>query len=409
MNSNQKVSRLRMKLLTPDWLYILSFLDTFATSLIIPLLTIHFRSLGMSHMLIGIISSVYAGVQLFSSPAIGCWSDKFGKQQTLKISLLICAVSYLILGVTTSIFVIVVIRFILGIMKHTQTICKTLVPELFTSEQQTEAFGMINAVTAIGFVAGPAVGGYFIETENGFQLLCTISCLIFVFNTVIVYYFLRTVEQVYNIKKESVLSNLKELFSIEWKLYWDVLILKLLLSLSMSLFYSNYALTIEENFDVSPKIIGYTNSFQSFVSAVSCLLSTKFLKIYYTNKSYYLKLFHSFFILSLSFLCLGFVPNITIFVLCLVPLCTSSSLLRIMTTEVLLERAMPDQRGSLLGSENTIASIAYLIGPSLSGFCRDQFGPICVSILSVLLTGIGATLSAILNSHPINTKGIIFP
>lgn len=391
-----------MKLLTSNWLYILSFLDLFAASLIIPLLNLHFRTLGMSHMLIGVVSSVYAGVQLFSSPAAGCWSDKYGKRKTLLFSLLICAVCYFILGATSSMIVIVMTRFVLGAMKHTQTVCKTLVPDMFEQEKHTDAFGTINAVTSIAFMAGPAVGGHFVETENGFQFLCSISCLVFLLNVCLVYFFLESSEkQLKNSKNESFFSNLKELFNIEWKLYWDVFILKLLLLLSMSLFYSNYALTIEENFNVSPRLIGYTNSFQSFVSAASCLYSGKFIKIYYLNKSYYIRLFHSFFILSLSFLCLGFVPNLSVFVLCLIPLCMSSSLLRIITTEVLLERALPEHRGSLIGSENTIASIAYLIGPFLSGFCRDQFGPICISILSVLLTGMGATLAAILNSQPL--------
>lgn len=409
----------KLLLLHFSWLYLLSFLDLFATSLIVPLLSTRLRALGTSHVLTGVICAVYPGVQLFSGPIVGCWSDKYGRKRMLLLSLFMCAFCYYLLGLSTSVITLFTLRFIIGIFKHTQTLCKALVINIIPDVNQSQAYGILNATTAMGYTLGPLIAGHIIELEHGFLYLTLITCLVFIFNIVLVYCLLpddsddannnsntnSRIDQKNNRNdfknnNSNIVKMFNELVKINWLYYWDIFLLKFLLFLSMSIFYINYPLMIEEEFKVSIKFIGYASSFQGLISSVCGLFIDQLWPSYVLNKSDYCKLFYCFFVLSVSFLCVGFVPNFVTFVVSLIPLCYSSSLLRIITTKTLLEKSSLQQhRGSLIGAENTVASVAHLIGPLVSGFCRDVvFGRLHISLLlPAILAGAGATLSASLH------------
>lgn len=409
----------KLLLLHFSWLYLLSFLDLFATSLIVPLLSTRLRALCMSHVLTSVLCAVYPGVQLFSGPIVGYWSDKYGTKQMLLLSLFVCSFCYYLLGFSTSVVTLFTLRFIIGVFKHTQTLCKALVTNVIPVVNQSKAYGILNATTAMGHTLGPLIGGHIVELEHGFLYLTRITCLVFIFNIVLVYCLLpddtddannnnnNRVDQKNNRndsknKNNNILKMFSDLVKINWLYYWDVFLLKFLLSVSMSIFYTNYPLMIEEEFKASVKFLGYASSFQGLISSVCGLFLDQMLPSSLLNNSYHCKLFYSFFVLSISFLCIGFVPDLVTFVISLIPLCYSNSLLRIITTKMLLERSSLQQqhRGLLIGAENTIASVAHLIGPLVSGFCRDVvFGRLLrVSLLlPAILAGIGAALSALLH------------
>jgi len=100
--------------------------------------------------------------------------------------------------------------------------------------------------------------------------------------------------------------------------------------------------------------------------------------------------------LSLSFVFLSLAPNLTFFLICLIPLSASSSLLRIVTSEVTLQRTESDQRGSLIGSGQSMPSVARLIAPFCSGLAYDVFGSYGISVLRTAVTAAAVALCTIL-------------
>jgi hypothetical protein len=50
--------------------YIISFMDLFAVGLTVPLFSNHLRELGASHFTIGLLSSLYSGLQVISGPVV---------------------------------------------------------------------------------------------------------------------------------------------------------------------------------------------------------------------------------------------------------------------------------------------------------------------------------------------------
>ncbi|KAJ8921873.1 hypothetical protein NQ315_008506 [Exocentrus adspersus] len=214
-----------MKIGAINLIYAISFLDLFSIGLTFPLFTNHLRELGASHSVIGLCNSIYSGVQLFSGPIIGGWSDVRDRKSVLKVTLIICAISYGLLGLTSSIFFILILRVILGIVKHTQSICKAVISDLIPASEQTEVFGRSAALGSLGFIIGPFIGGHLSEIKHGFTYVSALTASLFLANFGMSMFLPEEspkAEKVYNTSligsiKQEFIKTIKELRDIDWK------------------------------------------------------------------------------------------------------------------------------------------------------------------------------------------------
>ncbi|GFG40568.1 hypothetical protein Cfor_04490 [Coptotermes formosanus] len=407
----------------------------------VPLLSVHLRSLGISHSTIGILNSLYAGLQLFSSPIIGSWSDIRGHRFVLQLSLLLSSILYFVLGAVTAVPVITITRIGLGLCKHTQTLCRTLLTDVACSTNQLEVQSRLVSYGGVGFMVGPIIGGHLAELENGFHYVCCAVTLFFWINFAIVYFFLHNTQhehkenntilerhteetsdvkintRIWNKKKEDIQETLPQarsrtnfpssdifqalthLWNVNWSVYWDVFTLKFLLGFAQAVHYQNFSLILKEEYGISPSGIGYTISFQGLVGAATGFLTGWMGRFYKKDNDHVLRMLHGFAVLALSFVFLSLAPNLTFFLICLIPLSASSSLLRIVTSEVTLQRTESDQRGSLIGSGQSMSSVARLIAPLCSGLAYDMFGSYGISLLRMAVPAAAVALCTILCLH----------
>lgn len=386
------------KILAGNWLYIIAFLDFIGASLIVPVFGSHLRSLGLSHFQISLLMSAYSAVQLLSGPIIGNLSDRYGRRLIIFTSLFICAMCYFTLSIISHFFILFIIRIALGTFKHTQNLCKALVADCMPHDQHPLAYGKLNSATSCGFIIGPVIGGHVVEWKDGFQVVAILTSIVFVINSLIAYYYIP--ETTVSKRNESNSNNqlklkliFKDLSSIDWKIFWDIFLLKFLFTIAMFVFYSNYSLLLEEKFNLSHKYVGYTISFKGVIAVTMGLLVGQLKQLYSQNTSHQKLIFHAFIGLTVSFLLLVVVPNFIVYIVFIIPLTLCSSLLRIVTTEELFERTTPEYRGSLIGASNSVASLARLLSPLIAGLTLDKFGPNYVPLTSSVLAGIAAIMS----------------
>ncbi|XP_054257076.1 major facilitator superfamily domain-containing protein 9-like [Macrosteles quadrilineatus] len=380
------------------WLYIATFLDLLATSLLVPFLPLHLASYGLPRLVVGVITSVYPSVQLFSSPAIGFYSQKYGQKCTLITSLLLCSLAYYSIATTSSVLVIFICRVILGLAKHTQTICKAAFLLHNDILNKNVGFGGFSAAEALGFMLGPVIGGHFIGREDGFRYLCKMTATLFVFNSFIVYLVLPKENRVVHDSSKTS-ENVVKVYQVKdcenFLTFWDTLLLKLILCFSLSLFYTNYHVMVVEYLMMPHSMVGYTNSFQGLICIITGLFASKISDLYLCRE-YYFKLSICFLLLSSSFFLIDFVSECVTFVISLIPLSCSSSLLRIYLTEALLSHPNLNNRASIIGLENSIATIASLASPFVFEFFSYLSATLSITYLAFLISGFGSMLSLIL-------------
>lgn len=314
---------------------------------------------------------------------VGSWSDIRGRSFVASVVLFISAICYLLMGFTTSLVMIYISRILLGVMKHTQTLCKALIADIVPKEKQTEVYGRSTAISSIGFIIGPIVGGHLIELSHGFSYVCTLTAILFVINIALFYTFRHVADDKLTRTEQFHLKNLnhelskavKELFQIGWKEYWDVFSLRFLYSFCMAIYFSNQSVFIKEQYQLSQKYIGYIISFFSIIGGISSMVIGHIKMKFYKNDSGYLTLLlHLFLILTFCFFGIYLSPNLSFLLLLLTPFAFSSSALRVLTMELILNRSHTNDRGSLSGVANSVMSIGRFVSPLMSGIIADWFG-----------------------------------
>lgn len=402
------------------WTYVISFLDFFGISIFIPLLSGHLKSLGASHFFIGVLSSVYAGCQLLSGPIIGSLSDRLGRQNILIFCLIITSVCYFFMGITQSLFLILILRATLGIFKHIQSLMRTVIADHIFMKEQTVIFGRINAIAGISFTLGPAIGGHFVEFENGFFYICLFTASIFIINIAIAYFYLEDppkkvdksekVDTKEIIQLSSVIKNIpknligaiNDLINIDWNLYWDIFLVKFLTSVAKDCYVNNYSMKVRERFQVSPQLIGYSLSLQGFSAALSGLSMGYVNKLLNKNKIDFEK--HSVKIhifVTLCYLAILLATKVEIFVFFGMLLAFANVILRVREAEILFKRCPDSERGCLTGMGTSITNIARMLTPLIVGMIEDIYGAGSGIILGLIISTVVVLVSINANRRKI--------
>ncbi|XP_042175815.1 major facilitator superfamily domain-containing protein 9 [Oncorhynchus tshawytscha] len=168
-------------------IYVVGFMDLFGVSLIIPLLSHHVKALGASPTVAGLVGSTYGILQLFSSTIVGSWSDVVGRRYSMLMCLLLSALGYGLLGMSTSIALFLLARIPVGLFKHSLSICRALLSDLVSEVERPLVMGHFNVASSMGFILGPVVGGYLTEHDGGFYTASFTCAAIFLLNTGLVW------------------------------------------------------------------------------------------------------------------------------------------------------------------------------------------------------------------------------
>lgn len=111
----------------------------------------------------GILSASFAIMQFLFGAAIGNLSDRFGRRPVLLISLAVIGVDYIIMGLTHSIWILLLGRIIGGIASATQATAAAYMADISDPKEKAQNFGLISAAFGVGFVLGPLLGGIMSE------------------------------------------------------------------------------------------------------------------------------------------------------------------------------------------------------------------------------------------------------
>lgn len=375
-----------IKKLQNNLLYVISYVDVLAVSLIIPLFNQHLQSMGISNVKIGLLGSVYSAVQFFASPIIGHMSDVHSSKRVLIVTLLTCSICYPIMGRATTFVSMLTIRSIIGFVKHTQLLCKNYIQESTDDEKEHfRIFGNLNGFTSLGYIIGPVIAGYVIDMEDGYAFMCYVTGALFALNASISYYL--KVRAKKKSKERQTANFITSFKKIPWKICWDIFLLKCLTVFAMFSFYLNYHTAMTTRYGTTSVQNGYSLSLQGLVRALAAFFIHKIFDLFpnHLNISQKMQIIYGILIATFSAMYLS--TSFYIFLVFLVPLNVCLCFIRIVNHDALVDRIKGHQKGIILGAFNNVTAVCRFILPLCSGYIVDVFGydgSYLISILSLI-------------------------
>ncbi|XP_049584136.1 major facilitator superfamily domain-containing protein 9 [Syngnathus scovelli] len=400
-------------------IYVVGFMDLFGVSMIIPLLSHHVKALGASPTVAGIVGSTYGVLQLFSSTVVGSWSDVVGRRQSLLTCLLLSALGYSLLGMSTSITLFVLSRIPVGLFKHSLSICRALLSDLVSEAERPLVMGHFNAASSVGFILGPVVGGYLTEHEGGFYTSAFACAAIFLINAGLVWLLpwdhiilhcnttnnssksisngcstkshvsARTYPDIAKTRPSSREPAWRQLSSVGSRIrmvalsdMWDLFLVRLLMAVAIMLYYSNFSLAMEERFSLKPKTTGYLISYSSTLGALAGFLVGPVTKLYGNNMA--ALLLHSTLLTCLLITLYATAQGVWQVLLTSTFFAISTTVGRTSITDLELQRGGARDSGTLIGAGQSVTAVGRVLAPLLSGVTQE-FSPCGPPSLGVLL------------------------
>jgi DHA1 family tetracycline resistance protein-like MFS transporter len=140
-------------------------LDMVALGIIIPVLPrliVRFEhgDMAMAATQTGVFAFVWAAMQFVFAPVMGALSDRFGRRPVVLLSNFGLGCDYVLMALAPTLSWLFVGRVISGITAASIPTANAYIADVTPQHQRAAKFGMLGAAFGLGFIVGPALGGF---------------------------------------------------------------------------------------------------------------------------------------------------------------------------------------------------------------------------------------------------------
>ncbi len=354
-------------------IFLTVFIDLLGFGILIPILpTFASGELGISDFGIGVIIAVYSLTQFLFNPIIGRISDRVGRRPIILVTLLITSFSYILFSFSTTFLILFASRFLAGVGGSNIGAAQAYIADITDKSNRAKGMGMIGAAFGLGFVFGPIMGG--ILSEYGYQYVGFASAGFSVLAFLFAFIFLPE-----SLKEKKPMANFSiSLFKIsDFKSIMKIpnvgvfIFLFFIIIFSVANIYGTFAL-------LGQKYYGFTNRENGYLFGIIGIISTiiqggliKRLSTMWSEKTIIIVG-----LIALMF-GLGLLPygsDFTGVALISVILAVGTGILQPTLISLVSKYSPEDRQGAILGFNQSIASLARVLGPLWGGFAFQALG-----------------------------------
>ncbi|GAB2957049.1 MFS transporter [Nonomuraea fastidiosa] len=135
------------------------FVDLLGFTLILPALPFYATELGATGLWFGALMSAYSVAQLVAAPLLGRLSDRYGRRPLVLLALAGTAVSMALTGLSASLPALLACRVVAGASGGSISVAQAYLADVVPEERRTGAMAQMGASIGMAFVLGPALGG----------------------------------------------------------------------------------------------------------------------------------------------------------------------------------------------------------------------------------------------------------
>ncbi len=350
------------------FVFVTVMLDMLAFGIIIPVLPhLIVELIGGSIAKAAVWSSafgtVYMLMQFVFSPIQGALSDRFGRRPVILISSLGLGIDFIVMALAPVLWLLFVGRIVSGICAASFSTANAYIADVTPKEKRAAAFGLLGAAFGIGFIVGPALGGFLghHDIRLPFWVAAGLSLVNFCYG------FFALPESLPSEKRSArfdwrhanpfgalvLLRRYPQVFGLASVFF--------LINLAQFSLNSTYVLYTDYRYGWGPQIVGYT---LALVGLCSGLVQAVLVRRLMPKLGERRMILAGLVICSVGYVFFGFAPVGWVFVLGIPFLCLGG-LAGPPAQALMTHQVDAHEQGRLQGALTSLASLAGIFGPAL--------------------------------------------
>ncbi|MBD3250694.1 MAG: MFS transporter [Candidatus Pacebacteria bacterium] len=370
-------------------LLIILITEVLGWSLILPFLPFYAQSLGATKFQVGLLLTSFSLFQFVTAPIMGGLSDKFGRRPLLIFSQLTTALSFTVLGLANSLPLLFVSRIMDGFLGANGTIAQAYLGDITSKKDRSKAFGITGVAFSVGFMIGPALGGFL--SQISYSIPALIAAGLSLLSLIFTYFFLpETITKKPDHKLEFTIFDLEQ-----FKKYWQVPAIRQQLIefstyiLAQVLLSSNFALIADDRFGFGPKQVGIIMAYIGVVSIVLRGILIPKMIDRWNERS--LERVAGLSMMT-GLIGLSWASQMSQLILVISFFAFGSGLLRPLMMGDISRSVNKNEQGKIMGITSSLGSLAQIFGPLVGSFLISQSHPNSVLLLAATILSLGIYL-----------------
>jgi DHA1 family tetracycline resistance protein-like MFS transporter len=397
LNENNGFSVKRQRNSSLTFIFITLLIDVLGIGLLIPILPefiqqISHKTASAGSLDYGRLLAIYGAMQFLCSPLMGTLSDRYGRRPILLLSMLFTGADYVIMALAPNLIWLYIGRILSGITGASMTAASAYIADVSAPEERAQNFGIVGAAFGLGFILGPALGGFLGQygTRVPFWAAAFLCFANFVYGYFILPESLKPENRrAFKWSEANPIGALKVIgrYPVVWGLTGSLVAS----NLAMQCMNSTWVLFTQASFGWNTKEVGMSLAAFGVIALVYQLGLARILLPKWGEKRTM--------IIGLTFGIVEFIAYAFAtqgWMIYAIMILGGLALLSMQATQGLLSRQVgEDEQGTLQGALTSLASLTGIFGPLIG---TELFSHFTRSSAPIHMPGISFVLAAILNS-----------
>jgi DHA1 family tetracycline resistance protein-like MFS transporter len=356
-------------------LFLIVLIDLIGFGLVIPLLPFYAVRFGASPPAVTWLLATYSLAQLVAAPLWGRLSDRVGRRPVLMASMGAAALAYFWLGAADALWMLFAARALAGLCAGNIAAAQAYVADITRPEERAHGMGMIGAAFGLGFIFGPALGGFLAGNDPATANLATPAWVAAGLSALAFCGVLAVLRESHAPQRRGLSPPQGRIGLILSALRRPVLArliaIFFLVILAFAAMESIFALWALRQLEWGPETVGYVFAYLGLLSAIMQGGLTRVLTKRYGEERLLLA---GLVMLVIGLAIVPFARNLPVLAGAFAALATGLGLVQPALNSLISRCAGGSEQGQVLGVTQSVGSLARIVGPPLAGYLFAGLG-----------------------------------
>lgn len=363
-------------------IFLVVFIDLLGFGIIIPILPYYAVTFGANATTLGFLMMSYSLMQFIFSPFWGRLSDHIGRRPILLTCIAGIGLSMLVLGFARSMIWLFVGRILAGFFGANISTASAYIADVTPPNQRAKGMGLIGAAFGLGFLFGPAFGGFL--SRWGYEWAAWSAAALSLFNLILAFFILHEPK----INEETREAHRQKLSRLAWHTALSrretkmIILVFFFVTLGMAQLEASFAFFVMKKFGLDAFHAGLILALMALVMAGIQGRGIGKLAGNFGEKNLVIC---GAVLMALALVGAAVGDSVAIFTFFILVYAVGYSVTNPSLLSLASQSASPEIQGSVMGFYQSAGSLGRIFGPPAAGFLFDRVGVASPFLFSSLI------------------------